>query len=56
MPTNTPKYRPVIEAPAEFQAKMQRLFAQPPVSFEQALAQTQAVLRTRSANTRNNEK
>ena len=35
---------PVIPAPPELLAKMQRLFARPPVSFEVAKAQTDLVL------------
>ena len=39
------KIHPVIPAPPELLAKMQRLFAQPPVSFEVMKAQTDAVLK-----------
>ena len=38
----------VISAPPELLAKMQRLFAQPPVSFEVMKAQTDAMLKDRN--------
>ncbi len=42
------KLPPVIPASPELRAKMQRLWAQPPVSFEVMKAQTDAVLKGRS--------
>jgi hypothetical protein len=44
----TRKLPPVIPAPPELLAKMQRLFAQPPVSFEEMKAQTDMVLKGRT--------
>jgi hypothetical protein len=40
-----PKFRPVIPASKQLQEKMRRLAERPPISFEKALAQTQAAAR-----------
>lgn len=56
MLTTNPNNQPVIQAPEEFKAKMRQLFAQPPISFEKALAQTQAAARTRTASERNSNR